>query len=119
MPPLHLVIGFAAVGEDPVAEVGVSGALGGLGQGPCQTFYLDCSDKSGGDGLAPGESFETEVAVVAPEDPGRYILVFDLLRERLGWFSRRNPEVAREFEVQVETSSPEPTPRAEPSSPRG
>jgi tRNA (mo5U34)-methyltransferase len=45
--------------------------------------------------IAPGESAEIEIAVRAPETPGEYILVFDLVSEHLAWFEDLGSETVR------------------------
>lgn len=64
--PLHLVMSFDALQGASLDELQVANALGGIGQPPYQTFYFECSAKSGGDGLAPGESFELDVRFSRP-----------------------------------------------------
>ena len=39
--------------------------------------------------VAHGESAEVEVLVTAPEKPGRYILAYDLVHEKVTWFSQQ------------------------------
>lgn len=65
-PPLHLVLSFNPLEGNNLEGLQVPGTLGGLDEAPYQTFYLDCSAKTGGDGLAPGEHFETEIRFSRP-----------------------------------------------------
>ena len=36
--------------------------------------------------VAPGESAEIEIALRAPDTPGQYLLIFDMVSEHLAWF---------------------------------
>jgi tRNA (mo5U34)-methyltransferase len=45
--------------------------------------------------VAPGESAEIEIAVRAPDTPGNYLLVFDLVSEHLAWFEDLGSETVR------------------------
>lgn len=71
--------------------------------------------------VAPGEALELLANVQAPARPGRYVLVWDMLREYIGrgWFSQMGVPTAR---VAVEVSGPPaatPPPAADsPRSPR-
>ena len=51
--------------------------------------------------VAPGESAAIEIAVRAPERPGRYRLEFDMVSEHLAWFEDLGSEVVR-HELTVE-----------------
>lgn len=42
--------------------------------------------------LEPGKMVTVTIPVSAPEKPGDYLLQLDAVRERVGWFSRKNPE---------------------------
>jgi hypothetical protein len=55
--------------------------------------------------VAPGESLALMASVQAPRQPGRYVLVWDMLREYIGrgWFSQMGVPTAR---VAVEVSGP-------------
>ncbi|MGM0365875.1 MAG: LCP family protein [Actinomycetota bacterium] len=37
--------------------------------------------------LEPGEELERDIQVIAPDEPGKYILQYDLVHERVTWFS--------------------------------
>ncbi|MDZ7836955.1 MAG: LCP family protein [Actinomycetota bacterium] len=39
------------------------------------------------DNLEPGQELEQDIVVFAPEEPGRYLLQYDLVHERVTWFS--------------------------------
>lgn len=71
--------------------------------------------------VAPGETLAVTATVQAPERPGRYVLVWDMLREYIGrgWFSQMGVEPAR---VSVEVAgvpATTPPPAADsPHSPR-
>jgi len=41
--------------------------------------------------LAPGTSTEVSIDLSAPEEPGRYRVELDMVREGVTWFSRREP----------------------------
>ncbi len=45
--------------------------------------------------VAPADTVEVEIAVQAPDRPGRYVLELDLVRERISWFSNRGAETYR------------------------
>lgn len=45
--------------------------------------------------VSPGESVELELAVRAPEEPGRYELVLDMVEEFVAWWSDHGSPVAR------------------------
>ena len=51
--------------------------------------------------VAPGESIALEMEILAPPGPGRYTLVLDAVRERVAWFSSRDPEQALPLEIEV------------------
>ena len=55
--------------------------------------------------LAAGGQLETEVLVDVPEAVGRYVLAFDLVRERVGWFSAADERQA--YRVAVEVVAPD------------
>ena len=42
--------------------------------------------------LQPERMVTVTIPVQAPEEPGDYLLQIDAVRERVGWFSRKNPE---------------------------
>ncbi len=42
--------------------------------------------------LAPGEIASINIPIVAPEEPGEFLLALDIVREKVGWFSQRNPQ---------------------------
>lgn len=52
--------------------------------------------------VAPGESVEVELEVATPKRAGDYLLEFDALRERLAWFSSRNPASTYRLAVTVQ-----------------
>lgn len=53
--------------------------------------------------VEPGEAVTVAIPVTAPEEPGDYLLQIDAVRERVSWFSRRNPEsVPAPIEVTVQ-----------------
>jgi len=37
--------------------------------------------------IGPGDEFQKDIYIVAPENPGRYILQYDLVHEKITWFS--------------------------------
>ncbi|GAI00499.1 unnamed protein product, partial [marine sediment metagenome] len=37
--------------------------------------------------IGPGDEFQKDIYIVAPENPGRYILQYDLVHEKVTWFS--------------------------------
>lgn len=37
--------------------------------------------------LEPGQELEQDIMVYSPEEPGRYVLQYDLVHERVSWFS--------------------------------
>jgi hypothetical protein len=43
--------------------------------------------------VAPGESARFDALVQAPEQPGRYLLIWDMVSEASGWFSERGTPV--------------------------
>ncbi len=45
--------------------------------------------------VAPGQALESWVRVLAPADPGRYVLELDLAYEPMAWFSERGTETCR------------------------
>ena len=45
--------------------------------------------------LRPGEETEIPLAVVAPKEPGEYILEVDLVQEQVAWFSDKGSPTAR------------------------
>ena len=50
--------------------------------------------------VAPGESVELTLPLRAPEEPGRYVLEFDMVSEHLSWFEDLgSPTVRHEFTV--------------------
>ena len=51
--------------------------------------------------VAPGATVDLELEVASPKIPGDYILELDALRERLAWFSSRQPDSARRLAVTV------------------
>lgn len=51
--------------------------------------------------ITAGETLDAEITIEAPKAPGRYILQIDLLRERLGWFSRNQPTMAYRVDVDI------------------
>jgi tRNA (mo5U34)-methyltransferase len=46
--------------------------------------------------IAPGEAVEIEIALRAPESPGEYRLIFDMVSEHLAWFEDLGSEVLRQ-----------------------
>lgn len=42
--------------------------------------------------IEPDRAVTVTLPVVAPDEPGDYLLQLDAVRERVGWFSRKNPE---------------------------
>jgi len=53
--------------------------------------------------VAPGQKIERTLEIVAPRRPGRYALQFDLVQERVAWFSSMGIQFPRiEFEVRGE-----------------
>jgi hypothetical protein len=50
--------------------------------------------------VAPGARAEVTMTVVPPEEPGRYTLELDLVREKVAWFSRRGAKTRR-LEIEV------------------
>jgi len=53
-----------------------------------------------------GASFEAALEIEAPATPGRYLLELDLVRERVAWFSHRNP--GSTLRVPVDVLPPDP-----------
>jgi hypothetical protein len=51
--------------------------------------------------MAPGDTFETNAKVKAPDQQGRYVLVVDMVRDWFAWFGDRGAPTVR-AEVQVE-----------------
>jgi len=51
--------------------------------------------------VAPGGEAEVVFEVETPRQPGRYRLVFDAVRERIAWFSDRNPASTLERTIDV------------------
>lgn len=71
--------------------------------------------------VAPGETLELRATVQAPARPGRYVLVWDLLREYTGrgWFSQLGVAPARVTVEVAGVAAPVPPPAADPpTSPR-
>jgi len=52
--------------------------------------------------IEPSAAAALALAVRAPEAPGRYVLVLDLVRENIAWFSSRDPAAALRLTVEVE-----------------
>jgi hypothetical protein len=46
-------------------------------------------------GLAPEQTFDTQMQVVAPDEVGTYVFVLTLMQERVGWFEEMGFEPAR------------------------
>ncbi|MCB1009312.1 MAG: hypothetical protein KDB94_10505 [Acidobacteria bacterium] len=53
-----------------------------------------------------GSTFEATLEVEAPAEPGRYLLELDLVRERVAWFSHRNPGSTLRVPVDVLAADP-------------
>jgi hypothetical protein len=53
-----------------------------------------------------GSSYEATLEIEAPATPGRYLLELDLVRERVAWFSHRNPGTTLRVPVDVLPSGP-------------
>lgn len=71
--------------------------------------------------VAPGEALSLTATVQAPERPGRYVLVWDMLREYIGrgWFSQMGVEPARvTVEVTGAPAAASPPAADPPRSPR-
>jgi hypothetical protein len=51
--------------------------------------------------LAPGQTFTADVEVLVPDQTGRLLLEFDLVREGVAWFSNKGAPTSR-HEVTVE-----------------
>lgn len=51
--------------------------------------------------VAPGARVNLEQTVEAPPEPGRYVLVLDLVYEEIAWFSLRNGGDVRRISVEV------------------
>lgn len=51
--------------------------------------------------VAPGQSVALQLRVRAPASPGSYVLVLDVVRENITWFSTRDPEAAYRSVVEV------------------
>jgi hypothetical protein len=51
--------------------------------------------------VEPGETISVGMEILAPTAPGRYTLVLDAVRERVAWFSARDPEQTYPIEVEV------------------
>lgn len=45
--------------------------------------------------LKPGEETEIPLAVIAPKEPGEYLLEVDLVQEQVAWFSDKGSPTAR------------------------
>ena len=45
--------------------------------------------------VAPGESVRVDIALRAPEEPGSYLLEFDMVSEHLAWFEDLGSKVLR------------------------
>lgn len=63
--------------------------------------------------LQPGAEVEVQQTIRAPEQPGTYVLELDLVRERVSWFSRRQPGQTHQATIDVlpvvaTADSPEP-----------
>ncbi len=54
--------------------------------------------------VAPGQEMPLQLRVRAPASPGRYVLVLDVVREKITWFSTRDPEAAYRTVVEVEAA---------------
>lgn len=59
--------------------------------------------------IEPGMMVEIPMRVKAPRRPGRYVLVLDLVRENVAWFSSRGADTHR---VEIEVAPAEPDPEA-------
>jgi hypothetical protein len=55
--------------------------------------------------IAPGESCEIELSVVAPARPGRYLLELDMVQEEVRWFESSGSRSAR-IKVRVDAALP-------------
>ncbi len=65
--------------------------------------------------LGPAQAVSLAARIRAPDEPGRYLLELDMIRERVAWFSRHRPESV--LRLPVEVVAPEPVPSvAEPES---
>lgn len=51
--------------------------------------------------IPPGEIFNTHQEVLAPSEPGRYILELDLVYELVSWFSWKNDGNVQRIEIEV------------------
>ncbi len=51
--------------------------------------------------VLPGEAVEVLFEIATPREPGRYLLELDAVRERLSWFSERNPASTVRLPVEV------------------
>lgn len=51
--------------------------------------------------VQPGEEVELLFQLTTPRQPGRYLLALDAVRERVSWFSERNPSITRHFPVEI------------------
>lgn len=51
--------------------------------------------------LQPGQKLEVEQQIIAPTEPGKYLLQLDPVRENVGWFSERNEKAISTFPVSV------------------
>jgi pimeloyl-ACP methyl ester carboxylesterase len=67
LPPVHAVITFTPLKGGNLAGLTMSGALGGIGQEPYQTFFKDLSAAIG-DGLAAGAETAFNFAFERPQD---------------------------------------------------
>jgi len=54
--------------------------------------------------VTPGQAIPLQLRVRAPASPGRYVLVLDVVRENITWFSTRDPQAAHRSVVEVEAA---------------
>lgn len=102
-------------------EVRNTSEFGWPAKGPTRValayHWLDASGEpliwEGGRGALPanvpaGASFDASLEVRAPDAPGSYLLELDLVRERVAWFSDRNPGSTLRVPVEVVAVAGEP-----------
>jgi hypothetical protein len=68
--------------------------------------------------LLPGEEARVELRIVAPPEPGRYLLALDPVFETVAWFSEHDPSQVLRFPVEVAAGAPavpSPSPPAAPA----